>query len=139
MTHFQKWLATMLDSMDRELDPKTRERILEKCGRSCLSRNFIKKVEGIRKNSANEDEFLHRLMKQWKHFHAEGGQFYVVYDRCYCPIVRNYSGELSLSFCNCSRGWIKELFDAALQRPVDVALEKSIKRGDEKCQFRVYF
>lgn len=138
VTHFQRWLATVLDNMDRELDAKTRERILESCGRSCLSRNFIEKVEGIRKSSANEDEFLQELMKQWKHFHAKDGQFYVVYDHCYCPIVKDYSGKLSPSYCNCSRGWIKELFDTVLQRPVEVALEKSIKRGDEKCQFRVY-
>ncbi len=137
MTHFQKWLATILDGLDKEVDEKTRERILESCGRACLSPSFIEKVKRIRKATNSEEEFLQKLAKQWKHLREEDGQHYVVYDKCYCPMVKTYSGRLSRSFCNCSRGWIKELFEIALQRSVDVSLEKSIKRGDEICRFRV--
>jgi predicted hydrocarbon binding protein len=138
MTHFQKWLATMLEGLDKELAPKTREKILENCGRACLSASFVRKVERIRRSAENEEVFLQKLRKQWKHFHEDDGQFYVIYDRCYCPMVKDYSGELSSSFCHCSRGWIEELFETVLQRPVEVGLETSIKRGDERCSFRVY-
>ncbi len=137
MTHFQKWLVTILDGLDKEVDEKSRERILEGCGRACLPRSFIKKVKRIQSATSSEEEFLQELMKHWKHLKNEDGQLYVVYDKCYCPMMKSYSGRLSHSFCNCSRGWIKELFESALQRSIDVDLEKSIKRGDEICRFRV--
>jgi predicted hydrocarbon binding protein len=47
--------------------------------------------------------------------------------------------KLSGTYCNCSRGWAKALFEGALGRPVDVVMEQSIIRGDEQCQFRIVF
>jgi hypothetical protein len=41
------------------------------------------------------------------------------------------------SYCYCSVGWVKEMFEQALERPVEVRLEASVLRGDEACQLRV--
>jgi predicted hydrocarbon binding protein len=69
---------------------------------------------------------------------GKGDAVYVVYDRCYCPLVKGYDGKLSPTFCSCSRGWIKELFESVLKKPVEVKLEKSVKQGDEICRFRIH-
>ena len=37
-----------------------------------------------------------------------------------------------------SRGWIKELFEAILKRPVDVGFEKSIKQGHDVCKLEAH-
>jgi len=86
------------------------------------------------------NEFLERLGKVWSHLQREGENIYVVYDKCYCPLgralLKDYPGQLS-SYCNCSRGWIREMFESALKRPVEVELEKSIIQGDNLCRFKV--
>jgi hypothetical protein len=41
------------------------------------------------------------------------------------------------SYCYCSVGWVKEMFEQALERPVEVKVEASIRRGDETCRLRV--
>jgi hypothetical protein len=40
--------------------------------------------------------------------------------------LKDYADSLSSSFCNCGRGWIKELFEPALKRPVDVKPENQL-------------
>ncbi len=59
------------------------------------------------------------------------------YDRCYCPLVKGYVGKVSPSFCNCSVGWIRELFETALKKPVKVEKIGTIKQGNKQCRFRV--
>ena len=126
-----------MNGLDSEVDQRTRVRILENCGRSCISRGFIKRVQACNKRARNMDEFLDNLSEIWSHLHRDGDKIHVVYEKCYCPLVRAYPGRLSRTFCNCSRGWIKELFESALQRPVPVRLEKSIRQGDNICRFEV--
>ena len=138
MGHLHKWLESLLVGLDGELDENARARILESCGRSCISRNFIKKAQRCKHDAENVEEFIIKLSRTWKHLRRENGDTYVVYEKCYCPLVRTYSGKLSPTFCNCSRGWIKELFESALQKPVDVELQKSIKHGDNICKFKVH-
>ena len=137
MTHQHKWIKTLMEGLDAQIDEKTRAEVLEKCGRACIPRSFIAKAKACKKGAKDTDEFLDNLGKVWKHLHRDGDNLYIVYEKCYCPLVKAYKGELSPSFCNCSRGWIKELFESALDKPVRVELEKSIKKGDDLCKFKV--
>jgi predicted ArsR family transcriptional regulator len=138
MTHLQKWIVNLIDGLDKQVDKKIKMKILESCGRNCISQNFIKKAQSCKNRSKNKDEFLNQLMRIWKHLRREGNNIYVVYERCYCPLVKTYQGKLPATFCNCSLGWIRELFEKCLEKPVKVVLEKSIKKGDNICKFRVH-
>jgi Family of unknown function (DUF6144) len=139
MTHLQKWVGTLIDGLDSSVDEETKINLLENCGRKCISPNFIKKVKSCKAKSKNNDDFLDRLGAIWKHLRLSGDKIFVEYDRCYCPMIKSYKGRLSAAFCNCSRGWIKEAFESAIEKPVTVVLEKSIKRGDKICRFRVSY
>ncbi|MCJ7423358.1 DUF6144 family protein [Candidatus Bathyarchaeota archaeon] len=137
MTHSHKWIKSLVQSLHENVDEENRAKILERCGRNCISQSMIARAKKIKKNSKNIEEFLDKLSKNWKHLKLDGNKVYVEYEKCYCPLVRDYKETLPATFCNCSRGWLKELFESALEKPVEVKLEKSIKRGDEICRFRV--
>jgi len=137
MKHSHKWIKSLLTALESELDEKTRARILENCGRNCITHSFILRAKACKKDAKNQKEFLDKLSKVWKHLHLEGDNVYVVYEKCYCPFVKAYPEKLSPTWCNCSRGWIKELFESTLEKPVDVKLEKSIKQGDNICKFKI--
>ena len=47
------------------------------------------------------------------------------------------SERLPDTFCYCSRGWMKEVFETIVEKPVDVNLIESVKRGGEACRFTV--
>lgn len=134
----EKWIACLITGLNEHVDEKTRATILEQCGRQCQSQSFIKKARGIHQKSKSIDEFLEKLEQAYKHLHREGDKVYIVYPRCYCSQVNDIpKGKLSATYCNCSRGWAKALFEGVLGRTVDVIMEKSIVNGDNQCKFRI--
>jgi len=137
MSHMHRWIAALMDNLDAQVDEQTGASVLENCGRACIPRSFVEKAVACRRRTEDLDGFLNELGKIWSHLHRDGDNVYVVYDACYCSLVKGYPGQLSPIFCNCSRGWIKELFEKALERPVEVELEQSIKQGDPVCKFLV--
>ncbi len=134
----EKWITCLIGSLDKNTDEQTRAEILEKCGRQCQSQNLVKKARKIYQQSKNKDEFIDRFSQIYKHLHREGDNIYITYPKCYCSFVNKISPKkLSKTYCNCSRGWVKELFEGALSKPVEVTLEKSIVGGDDQCKFRI--
>jgi hypothetical protein len=134
----ERWIATLMDGLNKNVDEKTLTMILEQCGRQCQSQSFLKKARNMYQKSRKTDEFLEKLGQTYKHLHREGDRVYLVYPRCYCSQVNKIpKGKLSGIYCNCSRGWAKALFEGALGRPVEVIMEKSIISGDNECRFRI--
>jgi predicted hydrocarbon binding protein len=138
MKHSHKWIATLLAGLDEQVDAETRVAVLEGCGRTCITDSMVKRAKACRAEARDEAEFLDKLGQAWKHLQREGDEVYVVYPRCYCPLVKDFSGDLSATWCNCSRGWVKELFEQALGKPVQVDLLQSIRQGDKSCKFQVH-
>jgi len=134
----QKWITALIDGLNKNVDQKTLAMILEQCGRQCQSQSFIKKARNIYQKSKSTDEFLGEFGQAYKHLHREGNRVYIVYPKCYCSQVNKIpGGKLSGTYCNCSRGWTKALFEGATGRPVEVIMEKSIINGDDQCKFRI--
>ena len=128
----------MIAGLDEHVDEKTRAVILEQCGRQCQSAGFIKKAKVIYEKSNGIDDFLRRFEQVYKHLRREGNNVYIVYPTCYCSQVNKIpKGKLSGTYCNCSLGWAKALFEGALGKSVEVIMEKSIINGDNKCKFRI--
>jgi len=141
LSNANKWIKSILDDLDENVDEETRVKVLEDCGRNCCrSSGFYRKAQDSMSKAKDQNEFLDNLGKVWSHLKKEGKDVYIVYEKCYCPLgrtlLKDYPSQLS-SYCNCSRGWIKEMFESALKKPVKVDLEKSIVRGDSLCRFKV--
>jgi predicted hydrocarbon binding protein len=134
----ERWITCLIAGLDENVDEKTIAKVLEQCGRQCQSESFVKKARDIYKRSKSMNEFLDSFSKVYKHLHGEGNNVYIVYPKCYCSFVNKIpQGKLSATYCNCSRGWTKALFEGALGRPVEVVMEKSIVKGDDQCKFRI--
>ena len=136
--HTERWIAGLIAALDKHVDEETQAKILEQCGRQCQSESFVKKARKIYEKSENVDEFLKKFKQVYKNLHRKGDTVYIIYPKCYCLNVNKIPpGKLSATYCNCSRGWAKALFEGALGKPVDVVMEESIVNGDEQCKFRI--
>jgi predicted ArsR family transcriptional regulator len=134
----EKWITTLMEGLERNVDEKTIAKILEQCGRQCQTQSHIKKAKDLYQRSKNTDEFLNKLAKVNKHLHREKDKVYLIYPKCYCSQVNRIpKGKLSGTYCNCSRGWAKALFEGATGKPVEVIMEKSIITGDDQCKFQI--
>jgi hypothetical protein len=124
------------------LDEETAQRIMERCGEACAETGDL----GLAKEIADETEDIEETIARandeiaWcGKWTREGGTITAVCTACGCPLVRRGIVELSGTFCLCSRGWVKTVFEALLERPVRVELEKAIGRGDDVCKYNVHF
>ena len=61
-------------------------------------------------------------------------------DWCYCGRVKQTKEPFPTdTYCHCSTGWYKSLFEAAFDKPVKVKLKQSILQGADSCEFEIEF
>ncbi len=132
-----KWIRNLVDSLDKHLDLEVRVKLMELCGRACARGGASRAAALCR---GNLDRLLYRL-EEWigkGNVQREGDLVRVVYPRCFCPMVALGPSRLPDTYCFCSLGWMKEMFETVLKRPVEVELHESIKRGGKCCRFTVH-
>jgi len=139
----REWIATLLSSMENELDDTTMKRLLESCGRTCaVHYGSIKLAQSIAKSATEIDVRLDQANQKisWCGKWARNKDTITsVCESCGGPLVKDGPVALSPAFCNCSHGYVKGGFETILERPVNVELEQAIGRGDPVCQFVVRF
>ena len=134
----QQWIQQLIAGLDEHVDKETCAKILEECGRQCTPASLVKKAKTLYEASSDVGEFLEKLGEVFEELQIEDDGVYVVYPRCYCPQIEGIApGKLSATYCNCSRGWIKQLFEGAIGQEVSVKLVKSIVDGATQCRFKV--
>lgn len=144
MKHSDQWMVALFQGLDEHTDEATRRAILERCGRTCFGAGT--RAARARRAAARGvalDEVLAILNEDGVgggHLEASGGDGRTIvgrYDRCYCPLAKDAGSALSPTFCECTRGWAKALFETVFSRPVEVKLLESVRRGGKACRFEV--
>lgn len=131
------WIKELLKQLDENVDEPTRKRILGGCGEKCPFTHLPdEKLLEIKKNSRNDLDFLDNLINQWRVVN-EDGQYYVVFDRCYCPLVNEDTDGASKTLCFCTLGNLKHKFKIGLNQDVEIDMLKSILSGDDECRFKI--
>ena len=115
--------------------------MLESCGWACTSHyGAIEMAQSIAKNTTQIDERLDQGNQKTSwcgKWVREEDTITCVCESCGCPLAKDGLVALSPMFCNCSRGYVKAVFEAILERPVNVELEQTIGRGNPVCRFVV--
>jgi predicted hydrocarbon binding protein len=136
----KKWIQQVTKGLHDNVDEATCTKILEACGRRCTPTRLIEKGKEIYESSRDIGEFLARFSDVFERLQIEDDAIYVVYPQCFCEQIRGIPIEqLPDSYCNCSVGWIKELFEGAIGRPVAVERVETIIAGGKECRFKVTF
>jgi hypothetical protein len=148
-----QWVKGAMERLDASVDEKTRVQVMLNCGYNCANKNHrvIEKAVGRRKKFASMDEFLvaeeKNPMKGTKLI-REGNILYQYYTpqaftrpmRCYCGLFRGLPTEdtVSLTYCNCGKGFVERYWEAVLQKPVKVDLLQSALSGARECKFAIH-
>lgn len=142
MAHMNDWIGAMIKSLDDKVDENARIRILEDCGRACAKRRAVKKVQALKARIKDLDKLLQEINKQhfWTdNLYRDNNTIYAIYSNCYCALIREGPENLSPSFCYCSRGWVKELAELIVEKPVEIEIVQTIKRGGTICKFAIHY
>lgn len=131
----KEWIVAAVGNMEATLPESETIGVLEECGRRCARRGAVKTAI----ECAGDIDKLLAGLRGWigeGNVRREGAEITLVYGKCYCPNVRDVE-KVPAVYCNCSRGWVREMFETVMGRPCDVALLASIKRGDPECRLVV--
>jgi hypothetical protein len=148
-----QWVKGAMERLDASVDEKTRVQAMQNCGYNCAKKNHkvIERAMGRRKKYTSTDDFLaaeqQNPMKGTK-LAREGNMLYQSYTpqsftrpmRCYCGLFKGLPTEdtVSLTYCNCSKGFVEKYWEAVLQKPVKVDLLQSAISGANECKFAIH-
>ncbi len=149
----QKVIRRLLAELDRNVDQGLREKIMESCGRQCFEG-----AHGARTAEAPKPEDVTRFLDGMRKYLGDQGvqrvgDEMIVYFKytanprglkvsegyCLCPILEDAPKDISPTFCHCSVGYVREIFERRVGKPVEVQLLDSVLRGGKGCNFKVRF
>jgi len=131
------WMTDLFDTMDAELDEKTKVRLIAGCGRGCF-RRFQFKQDIARLGKGSVESLLEAYKKNFEVW-REGGLVHIRYGavnkQCYCPAARYHPAKPHDMHCECTRATHQTIFETALGRPIRVEIVESLRRGGTTCHF----
>ncbi len=133
----QAWVKSLVETIDAQLDAPSRIRLMEACGRACARRGSLAPLQ--KAANGNLDSLVSALdaILGAGNARREGNLVHLRYTKCYCQLVADGPERLPDTYCNCSRGWVLEVFGTITGKPVSVDLLGSIRRGNPDCRFTV--
>jgi hypothetical protein len=149
-----QWIKQAVEKLDALVNEDARIRIMENCGANCakVNKKVIQKAKARRSKFRSMDEFLAAEQKKpmsGTRLVREGNtliQFYTPLAftrpmRCYCSLLRGLpeNETVSLTYCHCSKGFVKKFWEGVLGKPVQVDLVQSVVSGASECKFVIKF
>lgn len=132
------WVRNILTTIENECSEELAEQIMAGCGENCpFSHMPDDEILELKEQSSGEEELMELLGKHWR-LQQEGEKYYIVFDRCFCPMVMEDTSSVSPVLCYCTLGSLKKKFKLALGRDVDVTMETTVLRGDPRCRFQIH-
>jgi predicted hydrocarbon binding protein len=139
-----EWIRKAVQRLEKEAGKATAMKVMQACGMKCCGPTQQKRAKQFMEESKSVKELLAKLNEAG----IGGGRLKLKnkntivggYDRCYCGRVKHTQQPFPTdTYCHCSAGWYKSLFEAAFDKPVKVKLKQSIIQGADSCEFEIEF
>jgi len=132
------WAESICAGLEKEFDEDTVKSIRMDC--ACgPEMGKIGKLKTLYQSSSGLDDFVEKANKLNQGFKIEytDGALYLIYPCCYCSCVKRIDKPISKSWCFCTLGYTKKMFEHILGQAVTVGLIESVKTGGKTCRIKV--
>ena len=136
-----RFINSIIRSLE-DIELEKRRKVIEKCGEACALDGSLYLAQKIADETENLEEIIEKSNTQipWcGKWILRRNQITSKCTECGCPLVRNNIVKINSTFCYCSVGWVRKIFETLLKKPIEVKLEKSIGFGDNMCEFIINF
>lgn len=142
------WVKRFFDVMDRTLDEETRKKLMMDNGKTCF-RDWIRETKQEITPVEFEAWAKRAAAANREGLKIEGNVIYYQYSGsaetggpvadgiCLCSMAESKPAGLSPTYCHCSVGYVKEMFELRFNRKVDVELLDSVIKGGKRCRFKI--
>lgn len=152
MQFAQKWVKRFFEIVDQQLDKETRIQLMQSNGAACAKdaygeftndkpatiEDIDQKIVAWQKNLGKENIYRQDSVIFFNYVANPKG-LKISDGYCLCPLIENKPETLSPTYCQCSVGYVKYMFQRFITfRPVEVELLESLRSGGKACRFKIY-
>jgi effector-binding domain-containing protein len=154
-----EWVMAALLRLDGIADEEQKYRAVSVCA-DCYPAWRLEKLRQIYLDTGSVDLVMEEMKGDTEWYstpHREGSLIShtkVPYDReaweaaddrdakrrayCHCALVQDRIDQVPPTYCYCGTGWVRQVWEGVLQRPIRVEVLKSLPAGDDECQFLIH-
>jgi len=155
-----QWIKDVMKELDKVADSNQKYEILSNCAHE-FSQKRIDKLREIYVKTGDIDIVLEKIHDDYLWYENPTRKGNVIYTTkipynlegyknaktldekkskyCHCSLVRDHWDEgISPTFCNCSAGWYRQIWEGILKKPVRIEILKTLLKGDEICEFAIH-
>jgi len=131
------WVKSTMERLESHFDQEMVKQIRMNCQCGYGMDEKLALVKELVEASSSIEEFGNLEKAKEAGLFSADGELYLQFFFCPCPMVAGVDKLKSNTWCQCTTGYSKVLFEKAFACEVDVELLKSIKMGDEICLMKI--
>ncbi len=131
------WVKNTMRRLESRFDTATVKRIRMKCQCGYAMDAKLALLKELMASSATLEEFAAQPKALAAGLSYRDGELYLMFRFCPCPMLAEVNRLETKTWCQCTTGYSKVLFEKAFGCNIDVELLKSIKAGDDICLMKI--
>lgn len=131
------WVKAAMQRLESKFPSETIKKIRMNCQCGYGMDEKIALVKELMIGATNMEEFVNSEKAKAAGLFCKDGELFLQFEFCPCPMLAEVEKLETATWCQCTTGYSKVLFEKAFDCNVDVELLKSIKMGDSVCLMKI--
>lgn len=131
------WVKSTMRRLEARFDRATAKRIRMSCQCGYGMAEKLAFVKDLVATSSSLEEFANQDRAKAAGLLFADGELHLQFPFCPCPMLAGVERLDTDTWCQCTTGYSKVLFEKAFGCEVEVELLKSIKMGDDRCLMKI--
>ena len=132
------WVKDAMNRLENRFDMSAVKQIRINCQCGYGMDEKLALLKELMESSSSLEEFAIQDKARAAGLSCTDGELYLMFPFCPCPMLAEVDKLDTDTWCLCTTGYSKVLFEKAFGCEVDVKLLKSIKMGDEICLQQIF-
>lgn len=131
------WVLSSMERLEQAFDQATVQQIRMRCQCGYGMSEKVAFLKELKAASSSLEEFAGSEQALTAGLFCEQGELYLKFLFCPCPMLSSVEKLPSKTWCQCTTGYSKVLFEQVFGGCFEVELLKSIKAGDDICLMKI--
>lgn len=131
------WVKNTMKRLEENFDKSTIKRIRMNCQCGYGMEEKLALLMELVESSSTLEEFASHDKAKAAGLSFYKGELYLQFPYCPCPILAEVDQLETSTWCQCTTGYSKVVFERAFGCEVGVELLKSVKMGDDICLMKI--
>lgn len=131
------WVKNTMRRLEETFDAPSIKKIRMSCQCGYAMDEKLSLLNELKKDSTSLEEFASHDKAKEAGISYKEGELFLQFSYCPCPMLAQVEKLESNTWCQCTTGYSKVVFEKAFGCEIDVELLKSVKMGDDICLMKI--